>query len=301
MEFKEYSKIDKFNLGLGLSNLIFTILIAIWGISMNERIAEKSGAFDKGEIKLSFGGYLINPSYRYDVYYGIDFSDSTLHLTTLPLGIHNNGKKTLEDVKLLMKYPHNSKMIVENNLLDTVNISISPIVRKILKVNPYDQTLFECKSINPNLSILTEDMIYIHKEIIERYAYPAKTKDEISVNATIEYKFSPLIQLTITAKDIIAEEYFLNMYSRQGTDINKLIKEVINEKLNEKHRKGKINDFFIVIPTKTDIIEKGNYRTTTMNLVEENTVLCMIDEKSKSFSVINKEGKIITKKDIAEL
>src|SRR5690606_8363475 len=63
-DFNKLSKIDKINLVLGITSIIgvfISIFISIWGVKTSENIAEKSGAFDKGKLQLSFGGYFITP------------------------------------------------------------------------------------------------------------------------------------------------------------------------------------------------------------------------------------------------
>ena len=90
------------------------LIVAIWSIKSSEHVAEKSGAFDKGNLQLSFAGYLINSDNEFDVYYGVNFADSSLHFGNLPIGIHNLGKKTLDNVNMIIKYPHMAHIALNN-------------------------------------------------------------------------------------------------------------------------------------------------------------------------------------------
>ena len=207
---KNLSKIDKFNLGLGLFNLlgvIASISISIWGINASERIAERSGAFDKGELKLSFGGYFVYPNVDFDVYYGVDFSDSSLHFATMPIGMHNLGKKTLENVNLLLKYPHIANIAIDDSIIKFESILTEPLERKFFTVEPYDQVSYKFNSINPNFSIQAGDLICIPKETLVQETFPVMTKDSNTINVTTTIKYAYPIKIGLTAKDAMTEQY----------------------------------------------------------------------------------------------
>ena len=60
-----------------LASLIIAIIavgISIWAVYKSEDIAKKSGAFDKGELRLSFDNFDILENQTYDVYFGINFN-----------------------------------------------------------------------------------------------------------------------------------------------------------------------------------------------------------------------------------
>lgn len=135
-------KIDKINLGLGIFNLvlvIITIIVGYLAIVSNEDIAKKSGAFDKGEFDLTFGGYSIFENKDYDVYYGVEISDSIIHFSTLPINIQNVGQKTLEEVNLLLQYPTAANISIQDSLLLFEAPFIDEFERKFRSVDPYDQ------------------------------------------------------------------------------------------------------------------------------------------------------------------
>src|SRR5688572_24896373 len=68
-----------------------SLYIVIWSIYKTEEIAQRSGAFDKAELKLSLGDYSILPDQSYEIYYGLTSNDSTLNLVPLPTEIFNSG------------------------------------------------------------------------------------------------------------------------------------------------------------------------------------------------------------------
>ncbi len=100
------------NLTLLLSILSFIVatcsmFISKCAVDKSEEIAERSGAFDKGELHLSFEGYIIDTKKTYEIYFGIPFHDSVLYYSSIPTGVQNSGKKTVENVELVINYPHN--------------------------------------------------------------------------------------------------------------------------------------------------------------------------------------------------
>jgi len=292
---EKLSKIDKFNLVLGLFNFIAVLVIigiSIWSTKKSEAIAEKSGAFDKGELHLSFGGYFINPNDEFDVYYGVNFSDSTLHFATLPLGIHNRGKKTLDNVNLLLKYPHLANIAVKDSFIKFDAVFTDPIERKFITVEPFDQVSYKFISINPNFSISAGDLICLRKETIGRETFPVKTKDSIEINFSTIFSYAYPIKIGLTAKDIRSEQYNFILSYRAESDVNKLVWAVIKEKRNSKDNEKNLRDFFIVIPKADKIVGDGKHRITFMNSDATNTLFCQFDKTKQYIVIMNQDGTI---------
>ena len=266
--FNKFSKIDKLNLTLGIISIvgvIVSICISVWSINVGERIAEKSGAFDKGELQLSFGGYFIQPDVAFDVYYGVDFSDSTvLHFATLPFSIHNLGKKTIENANIIIKYPHVAKIAVVDSLIKFSALSTEPIERKFATVEPYDQVIFKLNSLNPKYSIEAGELICLQKETILNDVFPVKTKDSATVNVSVSAKYSYPIVVGLTAKDIMTSQYNFILNYRKETDLNKLINDIIKEKLSQKDKSKLTKQFFVIIPTQTEL-NGSNLKLALMN------------------------------------
>ncbi len=301
-ESEKLSKIDKFNLGLGIFNfvaVIASIFISIWGVNTSERIAERSGAFDKGELKLSFGGYFIYPNIDFDVYYGVDFSDSSLHFATLPLGMHNTGKKTIENANMLIKYPSIAHIAMEDNYMKYESVFTDPFDRKFATVEPYDQVSIKFNTINPNFSIQSNDLICIQNETIYRGTFPVMTKDSVKLNINAAMQYSYPIQIALTAKDIVTEQYSFVLNYRKEADLNELIKKIIREKLSDKNKEKVITSFFVIIPKVNKVQKVKNYSLTFMNSDASNTLFCEFDKTMKFVAVMNQDGTLQQQIDLA--
>lgn len=297
------SRIDKINLGLGIFSIIgvaISIWISIWGVNTSESIAEKSGAFDKGELHLSFGGYLIYPNINFDVYYGVDFSDSILHFATLPIGIHNKGKKTLENVSMLLRYPHIANIAIDDSIIKFEGVFTEPIERKFFVVEPYDEVSYKFNSVNPNFSIHAGDLICLQKETIMKEIIPVTTKDNQTLNVSTLVNYSYPVQIGLTAKDAITEQYNLFLNYRNETNLDTLIRKIIMEKINSKNQKKEIQSFFVIIPKENKTIGDKKHRMKFLNSDATTTLFCEFDKTLAFVAIINQDGTIQQQIKLAE-
>jgi hypothetical protein len=287
-----FSKIEKLNLGLGIINTI-AVIIAIWiavlGINSNEKIAEKSGVFDKGELKLSFGGYLILPDVDYDVYYGIDFSDSSLHFATLPISLHNSGKKTIEDLSLIYKYPHLANIAVDS-LIEFEYIFDDKFERRYNTVEPYDQVLYKLNSIHPNYSVQIGDLICLQGETILHDKKPVEFNDGgvLDISTSIKYGFQ--LNVGLIARDTEASYYSFILNYRNESNLDNLVKQILNDKLSQT---GKvIKNFFVIIPKIQNSVGENDTKITLMSSDASNTLFCHFDESMENVFIRNQDGGI---------
>lgn len=292
---KKISNIEKFNLGLGIFNflgLIASISIAVWAIKSSENIAEKSGAFDKGELKVTLGGYWLENNSNYEVYYGIDFKDSTMiHLSSLPIGIHNQGKKTLESVNVLFKYPHEGRLAIQDNIFELQSIFTDSIERKFLTVKPFDEVCYKLNNINPNFSILVDDPFRLKEETIENMIIPVTTKDNKKINVSTSFSYAYKILLGVTGKDIESQKFNISLHYRNETNLNKLLKRIIEEKKIEISKSGQINSgFLIVIPKLREILQQNEIKISQMTSDETTTIFCLFDKEFKNVLIMNQDG-----------
>lgn len=296
-EHNRISLIDKVNLGLGIFSIIgviISILISIWGIQTTKNIAKESGAFDKGIFQLSFGGYFVSPDIDFDVYYGVDFSDtSLLNFATLPFGVHNFGKKTIDNANMIIKYPHIANIAVNDSLIEFNAFSTEPIERKFSTVEPYDQVIIKFNSMNPNYSIEAGELICLRGETMFKHIFPVTTKDSHTINLSTSLKYAYPVTVGLTAKDIITAQYNFIINYRKETDFEKLIDKVIQEKISQKEDslEGSKN-FFVIIPTQTKSIGKGNNKVAFLNSNSSNTLLCQFDKEMKTVAIMNQDGNI---------
>lgn len=292
---EKLSRIEIFNLCLSLFNfvaVIIAICLSIWSTKKSESIAEKSGAFDKGELHLSFGGYFINSDIDFDVYYGVDFTDSILHFASLPLEIHNKGKKTVDNVSLLLKYPHIANIAVGDSSIKFEGIFTDPIERKFHSIDPYDQVSYKLNSINPNFSVQTGDIICLQKETIFKDIFPVKTKDNGVINVSTNIGYGYPVRIGLTAKDIVTEQYNFILNYRSENNLDSLFKKIIKEKLDSKGKENIRTAFFIIIPKSERIIGDKKHKMTFMTADATNTLFCQFDTEMKFVAIYNQNGTI---------
>lgn len=291
----ESSNTSKFNKYLGIINVllfIFAILISIWTVKHNDSVDEKSGKFDKGDLKLSFGGYFVLPNKDFDVFMGVNFSDSTLHFGTLPLGLHNWGEKTVENIGLLIKYPHIANIAIKDSLIKVEGLFTDEIKRNFYKAEPYDQVMYSVKTINPNFSVETGDLICLREETKNSAIIPVKTKDNARINFSTSFSYSYSITVGIMAKDIKTETFTFHLSIRNQSNLDSFIKEIILEKLEAK-KKGEIcQAFFVIIPKLIKIIGKDRAKVSFLESNSSNTLLCQFDDEFKTLIILNQDGTI---------
>jgi hypothetical protein len=290
------NKAEKFNIGLGIANvfiLLITIAISIFAIKSNELIALNSGSYDKGKINISLGGFFIESGRVYDIYYGFEnLSDSILHLTNYPLGIHSEGKKTVENVSLHFKYPHMMEMAVDDTLIQ-LNDYLTNSVRIFQTAEPYDQILYKIKSIDPGLSLGIGD-IFVARESIGEVNVDAKTADNYDVSVLVNYEFAFKTQVTLTGKDIDALYYDFNLKFHMVSNLDELILKIapnIRESILSK--KNNRNYFFVVMPTIRDEIKTDLGVINMSHSKDDNTFLCVFDNSLETISVKSQSGKEI--------
>jgi hypothetical protein len=287
------SRIDKFNLGLGIFNfiaVIASIFISIWGVNQSETIAKKSGAFDKGDLKFSFGGYFLLPNKTYDVYVGVNFADSSLHFGTLPFGIHNWGKKSVEDISLIIKYPNMANISVTDSLINQKNIFLDKFERKFQIDEPFDLVSYNLRSINPNFSVETPDLICFNKETKYSALIPVRTKDDYEINVQTNFSYTFDIFVGLTAKDIDTESFKFNLNLRNQINLETFINSIITEKLETKKKKEILPSFIVIIPKVSKTIGKEKEKITFLESSMSTTLLCQFDKDFKSVLILNQDG-----------
>lgn len=297
MPAKKFTKIDKFNIGFGIVNLVGVIIaisISIWGVKKSESIAEKSGAFDKGNLQLSLAGYFINPSTEFDIYFGLGFSDTSLHFIEMPVKIYNNGKKTVADVNLFFKYLHLFNIALNDSIIKYDGAGISQVKRTMTTNLPYDQVSFFMGDLNPNMSVNPNEFICALKEETRgEVSVPVYTKDSVLLNVSASYTYSYPTIISLTGKDIISQVYQVGVNYRKETDINALVKRVLEEKksLRDKKNSSWANSFFVIIPKKKETIGEGPYKITILDSSEDSVLFCQFDTGEKHLVVLTADGK----------
>lgn len=287
---------DKANLRTSIASLIvaiIAIIISIYAICSQEDIAEKSGAFDKSDLKLSFGEYHLSEDMDYDINYGISFSNNTANFVSLPLMVSNEGRKSAENLEVFYKYPYESHILVDSMYLNIESLK-SGLSRKTNNYPPFGQTTLYTDAINPNISIRIGDVINLQDETKMLIDYPTKTKDSIDVNIKAEAIYSIITQVAITAKDNIAKSYRFNLGTYNTIDYKNLAKTIITNNVKSKDLKS----FFIVIPTNNTPIKFKNPNRVINQYRSEEIYYYYFNNIKNQYESITSNGEI---REIIEL
>ena len=96
-EQRNYSLLAVF---IALASLAVTVVIGIASIKSSFNIAERSGAFEKPIFAPILGHHSLQPDEITEVVFGMDSSipEGVPVIGFLPLGIRNNGERTLKNV-----------------------------------------------------------------------------------------------------------------------------------------------------------------------------------------------------------
>jgi hypothetical protein len=288
-----FSKLDKFNLGLGIFNviaLIASIIISIWSINKSELIAEKSGAFDKGEVLVGLDNFLFTNTSSTEIYYGIKFSDSTMNLAILPFTLNNTGKKTVENVNTIIEYPHNSNLAIQDSIYKFEGALSKQLSRKFFRSEPYDQISYDIQTINPNNTSQLPDLFYIPNATQVETTIPVITKDNKPINLKTKYSFSYIINFHLTAKDIISKSYRLLLFSYNISDKDLLIEEILKEKKKKMLKESISDHFFVIIPTLKEKLKVEDKYLLTHN--SKDIYYCQFDKEFKTLMVTDNKGEI---------
>jgi hypothetical protein len=282
----------------GINVTIKTLVAFISGIAAlsipvliqyrQEKVAEKSGDFDKGELVLSFAGYDVNEElnkHEIDVYYGIDFSDTSFHVVEFPVGVANKGNKTLEDVNLLLKYPHISRIAISDTIIKYKSPIDNKFSRKYTDGTRYDQVSFFIGDINPKTSSNTKEVIAAYKETKRSFPVEVYTKDSVKMTIDSKITFGYKIDVGVTSKDADPRTARLNVYYFNITNRDSLIAEVMNYKRVSKSKDTNTwkNNLCIIIPKIRDVIKTKEGNIKIMEQDNDGTIVGALSTSENSY------------------
>jgi len=293
-EREKFTNADKINLKFNFLNLLIAILsigISIWAILSNEKIAQKSGAFEKGELRLALGGYDLSTHLEkdIDIYYGVN--DTSLHYASFPIVVCNSGEKTVENIKLILNYPHNT-LYPYNGLYTAIHDSIincESIIENVnrkLQIDGEDElVLYPIKSINPKLSVAIEEIFSVDKSLIGAYQI-SWMNGNIPKKGKVFYSEPATINVMLTAENMPIKTLQFNINFRFGNDLIKLAQQVIKERLDANRSSATRKAFYIVIPKAGNVYKKFGLNNIYMDVDWSNTFYCEFDKKENFLRII---------------
>ena len=289
---EKYSKIDIFNLCLGIVNflgLIVSVIIAFLAIKSNEEIAEKSGAFDKGKLEMLFGGNTLEENSINSVYFGINLDQSEIISTSLPIKLNNIGQKSLENVNAIFKYSSFYEIAIKDYDYNHLKPFSDSVVRKYIKKNPYENIAYSFISLNPNQSINIDEFFLYKKDVFRpiKSTYLSKTQDK-----TYELDLYNLckINFEISSKDTKTCRYDFLIFTIEENNFNNFFDKLINIKRNEISFISKTDKKFYVVLPKVGSYNSYPVSKTETYSDETTTFTCEFDDDYKNLNVYNSEG-----------
>lgn len=203
--------------------VVISPLLTGWKISSQYDIASKSGAFDKPNPCLYFGDQKLLPHSETRIIYGYIFEDQSPIIASLPLQIVNEGKKTLRNVSLTIRYPKNPKMILSETELSLKGAGIldgNDPKRTTSELAQFDFASWFLNDINPKIMFGIGESIRLieTKPIVETFRDGNQW-----FKTSVEYSLP--LQVTIAAEDIDAKDYILLLHSIKSANIDDLSKK----------------------------------------------------------------------------
>lgn len=300
MEIKSKSKVNRMELASFIIAVI-AVGISIWSVYKSEDVAKKSGAFDKGELKLSFDNFDVLENETYDVYFGINFNINELNLLEFPISVTNIGNKTVEEIVLTNNYPSEMKVAIDNDLIKINSILGDDIKRNYFSSKPFDQVSLNLKSLNPRVSINMNDLISAQETSINNEKMSAKTKDGKNIDLNITASFDYKIITTLNAKDITSQNFQFNVQNINSINFQEVLKTAIKSKLSKKEENFINRPFIIFIPEVENTNSADNIKINQLKIVQNSGCLFKFDDEMKYLIQYNHDGTIKNIFDVKKL
>lgn len=280
---------------------IIAVGISIWSVYKSEDIAKKSGAFDKGELKLSIDNFNILETETYDVYFGINFKQNELNLLEFPISVTNIGNKTVEEIVLTSNYPSVMKVAIDNDLIKITSILGDDIKRKYFSSKLFDQVSLNLKSLNPSVTVNMNDLISAQETFINNQKVSAKTKDGKNINLSISASFDYKIITTLNAKDITSQNFQFNVQNINSINFQEVLKLAVKSKLSKKEKSFINRPFIIFIPEVENINGAENIKINQLKIVQNSGCLFKFDDEMKYLIQYNHDRTIKSIFDAKEI
>jgi hypothetical protein len=195
-----------------------TIFLTKWTITSQYDVALKSGSLDRPDPCLYFGNHKLSPSSETRIVYGSLFENDSPIIAFLPLELRNEGKKTLKDVSITVRYPQ-----APNMLLSEVDVKGAGIFSKenpertTSQRYPFQYASWHTTGVHPNVLLgIAEPFGLVETKPIVR------TFREGNQWYRADTEYSLHILITVTAEDVQAQDYVVLLHSIKCSNIEDL-------------------------------------------------------------------------------
>ncbi len=230
---KKERRFEMAHLAIGLGGILVGIFTTILTIKSSEKIAEKSGAFDKPQARLYIYNIGPRPNDNTFLCYGYSFRDSSMTIGRIPVVIENVGEKTINNLSLTFRYPN----VLRRKALEKMEMITTGLFEKkqeiykgISRIGNFDYVSYQFPSLNPGQSIGINEPIFI----FETTARGLIEMDESLLAYQATYLFE--LAMTLSGTDIPSQDFAVSLMTIQCANISEL-REKFQEYVDGQARK----------------------------------------------------------------
>lgn len=255
----KYFNRENINVGIGIAGIILVIIssiISYKAIESNERIARESGVFDKARPTLFFANYIMSENHKenLDIYYGINFQDSSVNFAELPFIISNSGQKDLEDIKFVLEFYKITNLAFNDTSVVKYNSSLVNKVDRFYSENgDKEMVLYTVDKINPKLNIKIPEQIQIYKTLVEY--------TDLIPNKKIQVKYKIQFSASLLSKNNNTQHFNFNIGFYQAKSAEEMIDSVVK---GIKRENNAVYSFMVIYPEALPLY-KSNEETLLVN------------------------------------
>jgi hypothetical protein len=267
--------------------------VSVWStnrsVSKSEEIAEKSGAFDRGDLRLQLGDYAPQQNAKVPVLVVLNFSNARRYTMQIPFTLFNGGKKTLENVQMVSKYPDiqiGYEVISDKELHLVATDGAS---RKHVTDGVLNQITTNLGTINPKETLETADFLKIRSPAFYD-SIAQQTYTDIPNGATIY--FSENVEVSITAKDDETKRYAFSVGARSYSSPNLMLYGLFQECLNPRSDRDWMRDGFYLIYPKPGMSLTNPTPSTVYKSYNFQVDYCYFDNSFDMLYVVGPNGSI---------
>jgi hypothetical protein len=223
---------DWFGVAGTVSGVIGTI-VAVWAIKSANRIADRSGAYDRPKLLLSIGPFQVNPDEHHKIVYGFPFESNQRQIMTIPIGIGNAGEKDLSDISVMLRYRRVHQLAVSDDIIGISDLPAGHVVRSYREDEHFSHVTYRISNINPEVRVRLEDPITISSDTVAHPEVSAKTSDNVKVRVNVRIFWMMEVLVTVVAKDQSPVNMELTIGAFKANSIDDLIRTYTKEMRGE--------------------------------------------------------------------
>lgn len=252
---------------------ILSLIVSVLAYCDSRKAVIASGVFDKPELTLTLRGHHLDDFLRSEIYFGLNESMLPFSEIRIPIGLHNHGKKTVENAMLSFYYNQTFGLLIHND--STVNYEHGYLYmeRTFFKESNSDNVVYKLSALNPNSIEDPGDIIKVNNisQLLDGYT----TRVKINYSAT-----------GVEEKIRLFDIHFVKTKSLQA-----LIDTISIKKLADKN--DTISNFYVIYPTGLYNSSKSEKLINVcLSTTIDDVVNCNIQRNQRLTSIKSKAGEL---------